>query len=324
MQFKSLALYLGVAIAVVAPCTLAAPSSGSKRLCKNTATAPAHVEQSLGLKIAEAQSSRASAAAVSASIPVYYHVITDGSKGKISSSQINSQISVMNSAYQGTGLSFYLAGSDTTTNSNWFNNVDYGTSAERSMKSSLKKGGANALNVYTVNFSDGTLGYGKLRSLLWFFFSLLAAFAVHSACNPPKADTFFLSIPLPSFSSATFPWDYNSNPSNDGVVLFYQAAYPGGPLSAFAGGKTLVHEAGHWAGLYHVFQGGCSGSGDYVDDTPPQSTATSGCPSNQDSCAGGGPDSVHNYMDYSDDNCLTGFTSGQITRMSSAMSSYRL
>ncbi|KAE8227995.1 hypothetical protein CF326_g7091, partial [Tilletia indica] len=82
-------------------------------------------------------------------------------------------------------------------------------------------------------------------------------------------------------------------------------------------------EVGHWLGLYHVFQGGCSGSGDSVSDTPPQSTATSGCPSSQDSCSGGGLDSIHNYMDYSNDSCMDQFTSGQNTRMQSLTQSYR-
>ncbi|TKY88429.1 hypothetical protein EX895_002781 [Sporisorium graminicola] len=288
MQFKTLALYVGAVLAAAAPAAMAAPSSPT---CGNTYTAAEHIEQHLGLKISELSNSsrnstnskfRVNAASVSASIPIYFHVITDGTNGKLTSSQINSQISAMNSGYSGTGLSFYLAGSETTTNSNWFNNVNQGTSAERAMKSALRKGGANALNVYTVSFGgSGLLGY------------------------------------------ATFPWDYNSNPSNDGVVMLYSTT-PGGSTTNYNQGKTLVHEAGHWVGLYHVFQGGCSGSGDYVDDTPPQSTATNGCPTGQDSCSGGGVDSIHNYMDYSYDSCMTGFTSGQTTRLSAAMSSYRL
>ena len=56
-------------------------------------------------------------------------------------------------------------------------------------------------------------------------------------------------------------------------------------------------------GLFHVFQGQvCYGDGDFVDDTPLQSVATSGCPVTQDSCpSADGYDSIHNYMDYSFD-----------------------
>ncbi|KAL9934686.1 hypothetical protein V8E36_006461 [Tilletia maclaganii] len=231
-------------------------------------------------RVIQAYAQQSVKALATRNVPVYWHTITSGSSGSISSSQINSQINVLNQDYSGSGYSFYLAGTDSTSNANWFTRMDDGTSYEYQMKTALRKGGANALNLYTVNFQNGLLGF------------------------------------------ATFPSDYNSTQWQDGVVIQYNSL-PGGSLSPYNLGRTATHEVGHWLGLYHVFQGGCSGSGDGVSDTPPQSIATSGCPSGQDSCSGGGVDSIHNYMDYSDDSCMNQFTRGQNSRMHALTATYR-
>lgn len=78
---------------------------------------------------------------------------------------------------------------------------------------------------------------------------------------------------------------------------------PGGNVQNYDMGHSATHEVGHWFGLLHTFQGeSCTGLGDGVDDTPPQESATRGCPANKDSCPDqAGLDSVHNFMDYSDD-----------------------
>jgi hypothetical protein len=82
-------------------------------------------------------------------------------------------------------------------------------------------------------------------------------------------------------------------------------------------GLTGVHETGHWVGLLHTFDGGCSPHGDFVADTPAMKIPTSGCPADgtKDTCTkDAGFDPIHNYMDYSYDQCYTEFTQGQAAR----------
>ncbi len=121
---------------------------------------------------------------------------------------------------------------------------------------------------------------------------------------------------------ATFPWSYAESNTMHGVVIHY-GSLPGGSIANYNQGGTLAHEAGHYLGLYHTFQGGCTAPGDQVDDTPYEATATSGCPSNKDTCPAAGADPIHNYMDYSYDACYTQFTALQISRMQSSVGTYR-
>ena len=121
---------------------------------------------------------------------------------------------------------------------------------------------------------------------------------------------------------ATFPNSYAENSKKHGVVIHY-ASLPGGSLAPYNLGGTLAHEAGHYLGLYHTFQGGCVSPGDQCNDTPYEASPASGCPTGRNTCSAAGDDPIHNYMDYSDDACYTEFTANQITRMQSETGLYR-
>lgn len=222
--------------------------------------------------------------AFKASIPVYFHVVTpDGVTGNVSDRAIREQINVMNTTFGG-----FEGGYDTgftfvlagvdRTVNAEWFNEKIGSNAERAMKKALHKGGSDALNWYSTTAED-FLGWAYFPDVL-------------------KKGNAYL----------------------DGIVVDWESMP--GTSTRYAGrfdlGKTGPHEAGHWLNLHHVFNGGCNNNGDYVDDTPPQLIATSGCPVGQDSCREPGLDSIHNYMDYSFDSCYSEFTKGQAARMQDA------
>ncbi|PKS06755.1 hypothetical protein jhhlp_006829, partial [Lomentospora prolificans] len=168
----------------------------------------------------------------------------------------------------------------------WTINTTWTVNSEpMEMKRALRKGSYKDLNIYFLANIDGNLGYSYYPT------------AVEKGSN-----------------------DFY----RDGCVILASST-PGGRLTNYNMGKTATHEVGHWFGLFHTFNGGCSDvDGDYVSDTPAQMNGTEGCPASRDSCPDKeGLDPIHNYMDYSYDSCMEEFTEGQIQRMRTYWEQFR-
>ncbi|KAF7187653.1 Extracellular metalloprotease [Pseudocercospora fuligena] len=242
------------------------------------------------------------ASAATRNVDTYVHVVTSQSKkDDYTKEMVENQMKVMNEAYASMGFSFstyvvndYLqdgtlltilsAGVDFTVQGDWAAATP-GSDEETDMKKELRQGSYGDLNLYFL--SD--LGGGLL------------GFCYFPTSNP----------------------DANMQVLDGCINL--AGSMPGGETNGYNEGMTAVHESGHWFGLYHTFEGnGCSGNGDQVGDTPIQSSPTTGCPASKDSCPDSpGMDNIHNYMDYSTDECLTEFTSGQSQRARSLFDSFR-
>jgi hypothetical protein len=77
-------------------------------------------------------------------------------------------------------------------------------------------------------------------------------------------------------------------------------------------GRTTTHEIGHYFGLNHIAtkNNTCSGD-DGILDTPRQFRQNYGCPTHPSPSCGNNGDMFMNYMDYTDDACMTAFTADQ-------------
>ena len=246
---------------------------------------------------------RAAAVGETVTVPVAFHVIRKNGTvagGNIPRDWIDAQIDVLNESFAGetggpdSGFRFELESVDRTTQPQWFNLIPAngddrrlfrGSGKEVKMKQALHEGDARTLNVYTAKLGQFLLGWAFLP---WDFVG---------------------NNPLPRFY--------------DGVVLEYRSL-PGGELGPYDEGDTGTHEVGHWLGLLHTFQNGCETPGDFVDDTEYEASPAFQCPIGRDTCEDRpGDDPIHNFMDYTYDDCMYEFTAGQVERMAESWGAYR-
>lgn len=245
-------------------------------------------------------------------IPVVVHVIQYSCLNKISDARIQSQIEVLNE-------DFRLLNADTSGIPAEFKPFAADTEIEFCLASTDPNGCPTdgIVRVVAPDLADHAIGQsGQMKAL--------------SQWDPQKYLNIWVPVSIADniLGYATFPGTLQSNPAQDGVVIngHYMGRGNGINPGSFDLGRTGTHEVGHYLGLFHTFQGGCSGDslsncsseGDRVCDTPPTSSPNYGCPPTRNSCMESPVDHndmMVNYMDYGDDACLLMFSAGQKDRM---------
>src|SRR5690606_38938 len=120
---------------------------------------------------------------------------------------------------------------------------------------------------------------------------------------------------------AQLPEYYTTSPNTDGIVITHEAFGKNSAHPIYNLGRTATHEAGHWAGLYHIWsKTGLAGNSSCVDtdegaDTPNQADAKTGFPNCREASCGNTGDKLMNCNDSSGHACMNLFPAGQQIRM---------
>ena len=223
-------------------------------------------------------------------VKVYWQVITRANgTGNVSNARINQQLQVLNNAYAGNTAPSAAA-------------TRFSFQTQRIIRTA---------NTNWYNWSDPSVNPSDDNQ---------AKAALHKGTKA-ALNVYVANLGDGLLGYATFP---GGSLAKDGVVVL-NASLPGGTAAPYNLGDTLTHEVGHWVGLFHTFQGGCSNPGDSVADTPQQDDGNNifNCDTSLNTCAAAGVDPVKNFMNYVDDACMNKFTAGQATRASQQWDAFR-
>ncbi len=266
-------------------------------------------------------------------IPVIFHVIHGGQSvgtfPNISQAQINSQITVLNDDYAGTGYNVANFANTNFAQTLIANcNIRFCLAEKSPNGTTLSEKGIDRISYVSKGWSDPA-SYTVNTNFKSFIDNTVKP---NTIWDPSR----YLNIWITDVNSnvgllgyATFPAGSTLSGMNnglgtatdDGVWCWTKAIGDVGTLTSFYDkGRTATHEVGHWLGLRHIWGDANCGT-DFCNDTPTQQQANTGCPTYPSVTCSNGPngDMFMNFMDYSYDNCLYMFTNDQSARMQTAM-----
>ena len=269
-------------------------------------------ESWLAPKVQEIQAQRSNGASIMITLPIVYHIITNGTGSEnLSEAIIQAQNDQLNLDFGNSSGSPYSVAADTE--------VEFCLATENESGSTLFEPGINRV----TDFGDGPFSRPDFENTI----------KPQTQWDPSRyfnvwvgdlGDSLLGYAQFPSNSGLAGLNNNGGDANTDGVVVLYTSlgsvANPGSS-PPYNLGRTLTHEVGHWLGLRHIWgdSSACTND-DFCADTPDATNSNGGCPT-VDSCPsdGLGADMVENYMDYSNDACLNTFTADQKTRIQAVL-----
>ena len=227
-------------------------------------------------------------------IPVWVHVINKGSgfaNGDLSDAMIRAQIRVLDDSFAGrtggagSGFDFELVGVTRTTNETWFESMATNFELELQIKQTLRRGGPDTLNIYTVD-GGPYLGFAYYPSIL-----TLPAYA---ALDGVVLD--WRSLPGGTFEI------YSEGDTATHEVGHWLALYHTFENKCSSKGDFVSDTPAEFSPAFFcpVGRDTCAGA------SKP------------------GLDPIFNFMDYTQDSCMYQFTPGQVQRMRAAWTAFRV
>lgn len=276
----------------------------AKRIAENPAIEQIHNESMERLS-RESESMTTTERGGVSIIPVVFHVIHANGAENIPKSQIDEQIEILNK-------DFSLQNADAANIETFF--LSRAANSELEFRLATKDENGNCTDGVVRVYSELTHGADdNVKELSgWDNEKYLNVWVVASIELEDDDPNFVVA------GYAYYPNVVNWGPEIDGIVIRADQ------VGENDGSRTLTHEVGHYLGLPHTFNNGCSGNGDGISDTPPTAEANYGCDLGRNSCHNDSPDekdNIQNHMDYS--NCRYMFTNGQKNRMHSSINQYR-
>jgi gliding motility-associated-like protein len=255
-------------------------------------------------------------------LPVVFHIINATGAIAITDAQVANAVKDLNDAFSKSGAYAASAGADTK--------IRFAL-AQKDPDGGITNGINRVTSPYQLNMNMNIEDFRLKNLIQWDPTKYINIWVVNNIIGEISA-TFGCGVwtRMNAGGYATMPSSVNSTSSTEGIVV-----------TGF--GPLLAHEMGHYLGLYHTFEGGCTNNdctkdGDKVCDTPPDGTTNKSpsCTNPINSCItdtlsnhSNGffpldvPDQISNFMDYNNAGCANQFTEGQATRMRAAIATQR-